>query len=487
MSKQTINIGTVANDGTGDNIRVAMDKANDNFTELYDGKVSLDQTTPQTIINGIPLLASTRSITTDNQLVDKLYADTVQSGGMKSQFFTKTASDVVGMYKAQAVYPTNTVQTISVAAGTGETVIASFIEDVHPEYRVLDGSRFFHILAKVDNVAKSTQLKGYIYQCDINGANPVLLRTSSTSLDLTVVDAEMIMSMWGNAISVPATMRIKFVIVAVKVISGGGTHNVTISVDDDTFSRLDVPSPTGSTDISGLVPYTGATTDVTLGAHTINTLGLVLPKTTGTGIKIDQSTPTFGWKDMQGQLAPHVGGGISPTSTLIKGSGTHMRAWAFSGGDVLDSIMFHIPHDYVAGTDVYIHTHWQHAGTSISGNFVMTWYTNYAKGYTQAGQVFGSEITIVQTVPTANIATYPQYAHNISEFQLSNSGGDATHLNTLLLEPDGIINVAMVATTIPTINGNPGGSVNEPLIMTIDLHYQSTQVATKNKNYPFYT
>ena len=37
MAKQTINIGTSANDGTGDPLRTAMDKSNDNFTELYNG------------------------------------------------------------------------------------------------------------------------------------------------------------------------------------------------------------------------------------------------------------------------------------------------------------------------------------------------------------------------------------------------------------------------------------------------------------------
>ena len=35
MSKQAINIGSVANDGTGDPLRTAMIKVNDNFTELY--------------------------------------------------------------------------------------------------------------------------------------------------------------------------------------------------------------------------------------------------------------------------------------------------------------------------------------------------------------------------------------------------------------------------------------------------------------------
>ena len=35
MAKQTINIGSNANDGTGDPLRTAFDKINDNFTELY--------------------------------------------------------------------------------------------------------------------------------------------------------------------------------------------------------------------------------------------------------------------------------------------------------------------------------------------------------------------------------------------------------------------------------------------------------------------
>ena len=37
MAKQTINIGTSPNDGTGDALRNAFDKTNDNFTELYNG------------------------------------------------------------------------------------------------------------------------------------------------------------------------------------------------------------------------------------------------------------------------------------------------------------------------------------------------------------------------------------------------------------------------------------------------------------------
>ena len=49
MAKQTINIGTTANDGTGDPLRTAFDKVNDNFTELYsDDKGDVDSVNGQT-------------------------------------------------------------------------------------------------------------------------------------------------------------------------------------------------------------------------------------------------------------------------------------------------------------------------------------------------------------------------------------------------------------------------------------------------------
>jgi len=38
VAKQTINIGLAANDHTGDPLRIAFDKANDNFDELYLGR-----------------------------------------------------------------------------------------------------------------------------------------------------------------------------------------------------------------------------------------------------------------------------------------------------------------------------------------------------------------------------------------------------------------------------------------------------------------
>ena len=42
MAQQTLNIGATANDGTGDTLRVAMDKVNDNFDEIYASPIISD-------------------------------------------------------------------------------------------------------------------------------------------------------------------------------------------------------------------------------------------------------------------------------------------------------------------------------------------------------------------------------------------------------------------------------------------------------------
>ena len=51
MAQQTINIGSSANDGTGDPLRTAFDKINDNFSELYGSTAEandlIEDSTPQ--------------------------------------------------------------------------------------------------------------------------------------------------------------------------------------------------------------------------------------------------------------------------------------------------------------------------------------------------------------------------------------------------------------------------------------------------------
>lgn len=233
----------------------------------------------------------------------------------------------------------------------------------------------------------------------------------------------------------------------------------------------------------------GTFTDLTSTGNTVlgNTVGnttkvsgtLIVAKDSGYGIKVDTTTPTFGWQDLFGTLRHDTGGVNSPTLAAFRGG--VVREFFYSVNDKMD-MEFHIPHDYAPGTDLYWHLHWAHNGTAISGNLVVNFASTYAKGHGQA--IFPAEKTVTLTVATTDIATTPQYSHRIDEIVMSSTGGSATLWDNALFEPDGVFAMNMTVTGIPTITG---GTTNEPCIFYADIHYQSTNIATKNKAPNFYT
>jgi len=79
MAKQTVNIGTVANDGTGDQLRTAFDKLNDNFNEVYGNNFVTEAMLNDNIVTNAELgveytassaLTSAAAITVDTSLAD---------------------------------------------------------------------------------------------------------------------------------------------------------------------------------------------------------------------------------------------------------------------------------------------------------------------------------------------------------------------------------------------------------------------------------
>ena len=86
MAQQTINIGTIANDGTGDTLRAGMDKANDNFTELY-AELRHAYTSTVDLVAGVTLTKVT-TITT----VPKILTMTESTGNLMAPGITVTVS-----------------------------------------------------------------------------------------------------------------------------------------------------------------------------------------------------------------------------------------------------------------------------------------------------------------------------------------------------------------------------------------------------------
>ena len=179
-----------------------------------------------------------------------------------------------------------------------------------------------------------------------------------------------------------------------------GTENqVIVTSDGDGSLTLSTPQ-----DI-----HTGAEPTF---AGMILTDNLVLPKTSGKGIQVDGKT--FGWRDLLGDVFARNTGATKPSFTTYRDT---LLDYQFA---VLDEeyFKFHIPHDYVTGSDIFLHIHWSHTrsagATEVTGGTLTFGYeASYAKGHNQAP--FPASISR----PIIGDASATQYQHIISEGELS--------------------------------------------------------------------
>lgn len=193
----------------------------------------------------------------------------------------------------------------------------------------------------------------------------------------------------------------------------------------------------------------------------------LVPKTKGKGIKMGPfGSDTFGWHDLLGNVQVYGQAGEA-TRTAYRGG---IKALQFSEGDSA-YIDFHLPHDYVPGTDIFIHVHWSHASSLItSGSVTWGFELMYAKGHDQASFPAPVIVTVAQNASTV------QYRHMVAEGLASTPGGSGVLLNTSDLEVDGLIQCRVYLDSNDMV-----GETVEPFMHTVDIHYQSTNVATKNR------
>lgn len=209
---------------------------------------------------------------------------------------------------------------------------------------------------------------------------------------------------------------------------------------------------------------------------------LVLSKLSTAGIKVDKVTPTYPFYDIIGYITPKTIGVWAPTlSVFTAGAVRSFAYWVWDDWD----IVFHIPHDYVLGTPLFFHAHRGHNGTAISWSFVLTYNFSYAKRTLNSPAVaFVADKVLTHTINTGiDITNTPRYAHRVDEIAITSAWWSASTLDVATIEPDGLIQLHYDITTIPTISG---WSPNEPFIFTLDCHYQSTGIGTKNKDPDYY-
>jgi hypothetical protein len=200
--------------------------------------------------------------------------------------------------------------------------------------------------------------------------------------------------------------------------------------------------------------------------------GLVINKATGKGIKVDTASPTFGYRDMLGEITVRGSGAANPSWILIRGTPPNaVYGYEFPATPENECwLNFHLPHDYVPGSNIYFHAHFVNiAAAPNTGGVVWGFDYSSARGYDQ--EVFPA----VQTVTVTKACHATRYMHQIAE---------TTAVTIANLEIDSLILVRAYRKT-----ADAGDTCTDAVhLLYVDLHYQSNGVmGTKDKNYPFYT
>lgn len=193
---------------------------------------------------------------------------------------------------------------------------------------------------------------------------------------------------------------------------------------------------------------------------------IAIPSTATSGIKTGREpNQDWGWRDITGPIE-------------TRGVGVNDPDWESIGGSIQSGfrfllnhqcwIPFHVPHDYVPGTDIYFHVHWLCAGTDTTNTVKWQFDYMFAKGFGQEAYPIGALPSAVY----AEQASAGQYYHMVSE---------TAAITIANLEVDGIVYIRLKRIA------NGATDVTDPVfVLTSDIHYQSNNMATINKAPSFY-
>jgi hypothetical protein len=133
MARQVINIGTNANDGTGDPLRTAFDKINDNFVELYGADNNLNTLDANLDVNGNSIVTG---VTNGDITITQNGTGNINLGSIRINGSTISSSDSTQITLAENIQTTGTLNVAgaatlatSVTLASGATVTAILDED----------------------------------------------------------------------------------------------------------------------------------------------------------------------------------------------------------------------------------------------------------------------------------------------------------------------------------------------------------------------
>ena len=133
MARQVINIGTTANDGTGDPLRTAFDKINDNFVELYGADNNLNTLDANLDVNGNSIVTG---VTNGDITIVQNGTGNINLGALRINGSEITSTDSTQVTVKEKLRVTGALETVGAATlstsltlASGATVTAILDED----------------------------------------------------------------------------------------------------------------------------------------------------------------------------------------------------------------------------------------------------------------------------------------------------------------------------------------------------------------------
>ena len=267
MARQTINIGTNANDGTGDPLRTAFDKINDNFLELYGADGDANTLQANLDINGFNIV-STRS-NEDIRIIPNGTGtiELEKSTNITGALSVSTTAAITGNTTVGGTLGVTGLSTLASFKGaTGATVTAILDEDTLSSNSDTALATQQSIKAYVDSQVTAQDLD---FQGDTGGALAVDLDSQTftiaggTGIDTAGSGQTLTINIDSSVVTLTGTQTLSGKTLTTPTINGA-TMTGSITIDNLIFNDTDISTSSNA----NLVLNPGGTGTVELQANT---------------------------------------------------------------------------------------------------------------------------------------------------------------------------------------------------------------------------
>ena len=293
MARQIINIGTTANDGTGDPLRTAFDKINDNFVELYGSDNDINTLDANLDVNNF---AITTGVTNGNITVTPNGTGNINLGSITINGSQISSNDSTQITFAENIQTTGTINVTGAATlatsltlATGATVTGILDEDAMGSDSATQLATQQSIKAYVDSQVTAQDLD---FACD-----------DSTTLSIDL-DSESLQFSGGTGITTAGTENTVTIAIdgTVATLTGSQTlTNKTLTSPTINGATLTGTLAMDQISVSGnIIKTNSSNANLELDANGTGTIQL-LANTTSTGTLTTADITTTGTHTVTGQ------------------------------------------------------------------------------------------------------------------------------------------------------------------------------------------